>query len=234
MVKYTHTIEMHNMQAPRLLVGYFLELGSIKSVIDVGCGLGTFLRAFKEKGIDDILGIDGRWCNKELLFKNIEPIHFKEYDLEKQIRLDRKFDLAISLEVAEHLSFIRAEEFVKDLCNLSDTIIFSAAIPFQGGDHHLNEQPLTFWINLFKVQGFVCQDIIRPKIWENKKIFWWYRQNIVVFRRSKTNENEILNSQVNIVHPDLLEVAMNHKEKNAIKRHLKLLFKAIKFRINGN
>lgn len=229
MAKYTHLVEKHNMESPRHLVPYILELGNFNSVIDVGCGLGTFLRAFKEEGVIEILGIDGKWCNKELLFENIDPQEFIEQDLESSIELARKFDLAISLEVAEHLSQERANSFVRDLTKLSDNIVFSAAIKFQGGDHHINEQPLSYWIELFNSYGFNCYDVIRPSIWENDKIFWWYRQNIVLFKKA-VNGQQIenrLSEPVNIVHPELLRTYANPKDKNAVKRYMKLLLKSI-------
>ena len=234
MTKYNHTEEMHNMQSPLILIPYFLELGDIKSVVDIGCGLGTFLRAFKEKGINDIIGIDGKWCKKELLFKNIEPVNFIEKDLEEEIKLERKFDLAISLEVAEHLSPQRADSFVKDLCNLSDNIIFSAALPYQGGDNHLNEKPLSYWIKIFEKNGFDCFDTIRPKIWGDDRIFWWYRQNIVFFKRRSGKSISQLSPIIDVVHPELLKTVVDFKDKNATKRHLKLLLKSILFKLNGS
>lgn len=229
MAKYNHTEEMHNMQSPRELIPHFLQHGEFKSIVDVGCGLGTFLRGFIEVGITDILGIDGNWCKKDLLFKNIDPINFMELDLEVEINIDRKFDLAISLEVAEHLSIQRAHSFVKDLCNLSDTVIFSAALPFQGGDHHINEQPLSYWINLFNNNHYKACDVIRPVIWENTNIFWWYRQNIMVFKKVNSNAEIVndLGDLIDVVHPELLKIIVDPQDKNAVKRHTKLLLKSL-------
>jgi SAM-dependent methyltransferase len=221
------------MQSPRELVPIFLRNSSIKSVVDVGCGLGTFLRAFKEGGVEDVLGIDGKWCKKELLFENISQSEFLESDLELEIKINRKFDLAISLEVAEHLSPERAVSFVRDLCNLSDTIIFSAAIPFQGGDNHINERPLSYWVQIFNDHGYECFDEIRPVIWDNSKVFWWYRQNTLLFRKKINEIPKNVDSIINIVHPELLAIAANYKERNSIKRHAKLLFKSIRFWLNG-
>ncbi len=233
MTKYNHTVEFHNMESPRELVPIIMKLGSFSSVIDVGCGLGTFMRAFKESGVIDILGIDGKWCKKELLFQNIDSSEFIEQDLETKIEINRKFDLAISLEVAEHLTIHRAKSFVDDLCNLSDTIVFSAAIPHQGGDHHLNEQTLSYWINLFNNNNYKACDMIRPLIWNNKNIFWWYRQNIILFKKVNNGENlyNEMGGLIDVVHPDLFNTCMDAHEKNAVKRHMKLLFKSLLARI---
>ncbi|QOJ30187.1 MAG: class I SAM-dependent methyltransferase [Ignavibacteriales bacterium] len=229
MTKYTHTIEKHNLESPRRIVNHILPQINCQSVVDVGCGLGTFLRVFKEMGVNQILGIDGNWCKKDLLFENISKDEFLELDLEKNIQLNKTFDLAISLEVAEHLSSERAESFIKDLCSLSNTILFSAAVPFQGGDHHLNEKPLSYWIKEFNKNGYECHDTIRPIIWDDESIFWWYRQNTVLFKKAIESNNITNNVKlpIDIIHPELLKVISNPKDKNAIKRHLKILFRSI-------
>lgn len=109
------------------------QIFSINSMVDVGCGVGTWLNEFHKikKGQCNIVGIDGNYVNRELL--TIEKDRFLPMDLESQIELSEKFDLAISLEVAEHLSIGRAEGFVNDLTKLSPVILFSAAFPNQGG-----------------------------------------------------------------------------------------------------
>src|SRR5690606_16087480 len=135
-----HLEEKHNLIAPSIIAPYVFKEVRPKSVVDVGCGLGTFLRAFKDLGVKDVYGLDGPWVRRDLLYKYIEEGEFEEADLEKPIEVTRRFDLAISLEVAEHLSEARADGFVADLGKLSDNILFSAAIPGQGGDHHINEQ----------------------------------------------------------------------------------------------
>ena len=136
-VKYIHTSRIHNMAAPRIIVKHILEFINPKSVVDFGCGVGTFLKAFTEKNINNVLGLDGPWADKNLMANYLELENFKEVDLEKEIILDQKYDLAISLEVAEHLSESSADTLVKNLIQSSDVILFSAAIPFQGGQNHV-------------------------------------------------------------------------------------------------
>lgn len=150
-----------------------------RSVVDLGCGDGGWLRAFRESGIKDILGIEGEYV------KDIETQIPKEYyqyhNLETEFKSDRKFDLAVSLEVGEHLSSGAAGIFVESLCNLSDIILFSAAIVGQEGTMHINEQFPEYWAKLFKNRGYVPIDYIRPRIWQSEKVEPWYKQNMLLF-----------------------------------------------------
>jgi hypothetical protein len=153
-----------------------------KSVIDLGCATGEFLLAFNELGAETIMGVDGKWVNQEYLV--IPSDCFMVFDLEKQLKPTRKYDLAISLEVAEHLSKKNAEKFIKKLTQLSDCVLFSAAIPFQGGIHHVNEQWVDYWVDLFAEFDFVPFDCVRGKVWNNTEVCWWYAQNTVLFVKS--------------------------------------------------
>ena len=171
-MKYIHTEKYHNIKAPKLIVDLFLEFYQPKSVVDVGCGIGTFLHCFKEKGINEVLGIDGDWVDPNLISKYLKESEFLVKDLEKPFMLNKKFDLVISLEVAEHLRPEYADQFIETLINLGDIILFSAAIPGQGGTNHLNEQWPSYWQKKFNKHGFIFHDIFRPLIWENEDIFF--------------------------------------------------------------
>jgi hypothetical protein len=183
-------------------------LPEIKSAVDLGCGVGTWLSVLKEIGLEDIQGFDGPWVEKDLLEIPVE--NFQAIDLVKPIKLERKFNLAISLEVAEHLPPDAAKMFVDSLVNLSDFILFSAAIPLQGGKNHLNEQWPDYWADIFKEQGYVVLDFIRRRIWNDQNIPTWYRQNILLFvRQERMKDLKIINSDINnqsgplsIVHPN--------------------------------
>jgi|LWDU01.1.fsa_nt_gi SAM-dependent methyltransferase len=186
------------------------RLSGIESVIDVGCGTGTWLSVLQKKGIKDIQGVDGNWVDLSLL--SIDKDYFKQVDLTQELKIHTKYDLAISLEVAEHLDFIHAKNFVSTLAKLSDYILFSAAVPLQGGNHHVNEQWQDYWVNLFNDEGYAVYDFIRPVIWNDDKIPFWYKQNILFFARIDNLQNEnkfdrYLESgssmPLNAVHPDL-------------------------------
>jgi SAM-dependent methyltransferase len=224
---YLHSKIIHNKISAIEVVPLLIQKFNPKSVIDIGCGLGDWLNIFQQNGVENILGVDGSWVNKSDLY--IDKRLFQETDLAQSFRLDRKFDLAMSLEVAEHLPESAADTFIDTLTNLSDKIIFSAAIPNQGGQNHINEQWHSYWIEKFESRGFHCHDIIRPLIWENEKIAWWYRQNVFFF--SKNSSEQIL--FVNTLHPDLLQDKMHHIQniydgKMGVKIALKTLIKAIK------
>lgn len=199
-----------SLKSAKIIVPLILDLIQPKSVVDVGCGTGEFLSIFNEIGIKNIFGIDGPWVNKEKL--RIPKNCFQYKDLEEPINIDRKFDLAISIEVAEHLSKNSAKTFVKTLTDFSLIILFAAAIPFQGGVHHINEQWPEYWAKLFADKEYVPIDIIRKRVWSNNEVSWWYAQNILLFVRKdylKTNEKlrdyfeQTEQSALSIVHPKL-------------------------------
>lgn len=207
MSRYKHEEVIHNLKDPDIIVPEIIKLLNPKSVVDIGCGLGTFLNVFKRLGVNDILGIDGPWVNKDLLHKYIDPKYFKEFDLEKEIKLDKKYDLVISIEVAEHLKKDSADMFVQNLVNSGNLILFSAAIPNQGGQNHINEQWLTYWEEKFAKHNYVIHDIIRPIFWDNSEIFWWYKQNMVLITPESfelKSSNKVVPMR-NIVHYELFE-----------------------------
>lgn len=232
MSKYEHSEAMHNLESPSQIVPVILEIIKPKSVVDFGCGIGTFLHVFKKNGVSEVMGLDGKWVNKELLHKYISESEFKEVNLEESISLEKKYDLAISLEVAEHLSEKSAITFVKNLARCADKVVFSAAIPNQGGQNHINEQPLTYWEKLFNDEGYEMIDCLRPIFWDNTKVFSWYKQNMVLFVRKGVSQEipKTTSFPKNIVHPELLEIraADSIRINNpSIGLSLKLLIKSI-------
>lgn len=163
-----------------IILGMVYKLYQPKSIIDVGCGQGAWLAAAEALGSTILKGLDGDWVNKEQLFSR--NIDFTPVQLDKPLpKLNEKYDLCISLEVAEHLPEENAENFVDLLCQASDTILFGAAIRYQGGTNHINEQWQSYWIELFKSRGYQCIDCIRGAIWNNHSVEWWYKQNTFLF-----------------------------------------------------
>lgn len=188
---YFHDEVTHNKKAATIIIPLLQETLKIDSVLDVGCGIGTWLSVFQEKYNIEVLGLDGDYVDKELITKNISLASFKSIDLSYEFDLNKKFDLAICLEVAEHLPASSSDFLVNSLCRHSDKVLFSAAIPNQGGQNHLNEQWHSFWIEKFKRKGFEVYDLIRPKIWNNLQVDIWYRQNLLIFSKNKIQNAEV-------------------------------------------
>jgi cyclopropane fatty-acyl-phospholipid synthase-like methyltransferase len=206
-IKYIHDECLHNMKAPNIIVPIVLDIISPQNVVDIGCGIGTWLKAFKNKGVDDVLGLDGVWCNTDLLYKYITSQEFIYADLERPIKLDKIYDLVVSLEVAEHISEENADVFVQSLVDAGKIILFSAAIPEQGGFNHINEQWPTYWIVKFKKHGYIFHDIIRNKIWDVSEIYTYYKQNVFMVAHESVSiisKNEDIKI-FNIVHPETFE-----------------------------
>jgi hypothetical protein len=163
------------------------------------------LANFKKLGVPVVLGYDGHM--KDLSLLEISRESFICQDLTEPIANPERFDIAICLEVAEHLPEESAKTLVDSICLLSDFILFSAAIPGQGGLHHLNEQWQEYWVEHFNVKGYKAIDYIRPRIWNDSNIQFWYKQNILLFaKKEKYKELKILKDNFfnpNLVHPDL-------------------------------
>ena len=128
-------------------------------------------------------------------------------DLEKGISLDRRFDLVVSLEVAEHLDAGAANGFVASLVRHGDVVLFSAAIPFQGGHHHVNEQFADYWVERFAAHGYLALDFVRPQIWSDEGVLWWLRQNVLVFAHERALERHArLRAELSV--PRMLSVVL--------------------------
>lgn len=195
-----------------VISGWVYELLAPKSVIDVGCGTGGWLSAFRRYGVANVLGLDGAWVPLDRL--EIPAEQFRAVDLRQPLAVNSRFDLAISLEVAEHLSGDHAKQFVRSLTGLSPVVLFSAAIPQQGGTGHLNEQWPAYWIALFREQEYECVDCLRGHFWQDDRVAWWYAQNAFFFVAKDAAaplarlEAERLRSSFNgcaVVHPFLFE-----------------------------
>ena len=152
-----------------------------QSVLDVGCGDGTWLLAYRRFVVMDCFGVDGAYVTNVLKSSREQ---FKAHDLAQPLDLGRRFDLVQCLEVAEHLPAAAAETLVRSIAKHGDVILFSAAIPFQGGVGHVNEKWPDYWAGLFRNAGFDCYDWLRPQIWTNNRVAWWYAQNCLLFVRS--------------------------------------------------
>ena len=173
-----------SLKSAQAVLPVVFDLVKPASIVDFGCGVGTWLSAAKMLSVTDLLGLEGAWVKSKPLADPSIPII--EVDLEQPVTLPRRFDLAISLEVAEHLAPQRADTFVDDICKTSDIILFSAAAPGDDGDGHQNEQWPSYWAEKFLRRGYMPLDVIRPVISTNRSVDFWYRTNTVLYAKPET------------------------------------------------
>lgn len=167
-----------------------------RSVVDVGCGVGTWLDVARALGASTV-GYEGEWV------KGLPPtypgIAIHAADLERRLEASQTFDLAISMEVAEHLTPGRADSFVADLVALAPHVLFSAAVPGQGGNNHINEQWQSYWADRFAAHGYGPRDIVRPKVKDDGGVAYWYRQNAVLYSKGHPIQRD---AGFDFVHPE--------------------------------
>jgi SAM-dependent methyltransferase len=219
--------EQANRVSAELVLSQLFQYYTPASVLDVGCGIGTWLAVAQRMGVAEIQGVEGDWLDRSLV--QVPEKLIVAVDLEQPFDLGRRFDLVISLEVAEHLSPGAASGFVESLVRHADVVLFSAAIPFQGGHHHVNEQFLSYWHPLFERCGYRSVDFLRSLFWDNPSVLWWLRQNMVVFARKElaaapgpfTGLAE-RNGPLSIVHPDVY-VGKVKAVLAAVEEHHKLM-----------
>lgn len=214
-IRYIHDEIVHNSRAAEIILPLFFEKYKPSSILDVGCGLGNWLEVAARHGVSDITGVDGAYVDRKLL--KITEDHFIEAELNETISLNRKYDLVICLEVAEHLFPDSAEKIIQSLVRHSDVILFSAALPGQGGQNHLNEQWPAYWQEIFEKYGFVMVDYFRPLIWNNTNIELWYKQNLfLVVKKGHVLENIGTKNILSLIHPELFEIKI--RKMNSLQK----------------
>jgi cyclopropane fatty-acyl-phospholipid synthase-like methyltransferase len=207
---FFNNISGESFCSAQAIVPLAIELIEPKSVVDVGCGTGAWLSVFKQHGIEEILGLDGDYVNRDQLM--ISSDQFQAQDLQKSIDLQKSFDLVVSLEVAEHLPPDKAAQFVESLTKLGRVVLFSAAIPYQPGTNHINCQWPDYWSDLFFERGYIPLDCFRQTFWNHPSVAWWYAQNMILFVSEEHLEHYSklidllppeLSYPLRLVHPEL-------------------------------
>ena len=166
------------VRSAQRIVPKLTAVAAIRSVADFGCGLGGWLSVWAASGAS-VAGVDGPYVDSRRLM--IDPNDFHAADLAAKINLGRQFDLVQSLEVAEHLPASKAAQFVETLTAHGACVLFSAAVPGQGGENHINEQPLGYWRSIFREHGYCAVDYLRPLICDDAEIARWYRCNMMLY-----------------------------------------------------
>lgn len=201
----------HGLESASVIVDYLVSILDIRpnSVIDVGCGLGQWLKVFAEACHSEVLGIDGSHV----------PVNISYISETNRLRVDlsdfiytpttRTYDLVLCLEVAEHLDLDHSVQIVDKLVSLGDIILFSAAIPGQTGENHVNEQPHHFWIDMFESKGYLVLDPFRRHFWNDCRVNWWYAQNLfLVCKPSRCPQHVRIHKYDHnmYIHPSLLDL----------------------------
>jgi hypothetical protein len=202
---------MHSVRFPENTVSAKLILpilfkvaGRFESAVDVGGGTGAWARALQESGVNRVICIDDPAIGKDELL--IDSSYFIGCDLSREFPQVARAELAVCLELAEHLPEAQSEPLVRFLTSCADVVLFSASIPGQPSPYHINEQPPAYWRRLFGERGFRTYDCIRPHILDNKEIPYWYRQNIILFASESSAAARGIGSEPFAVIPDDFEL----------------------------
>ncbi len=151
----------------------------LDAVLDVGCGDGRWLSVCRAKGAGVIAGVEGPWTDMARLLVPGDAVAIR--NLAETFDLGRRFSLVISLEVAEHIAGQYAEVFIDNLIRHGDVILFGAAVPYQNGYRHINERWQSYWADLFAARGFEAFDPLRSQIWNDERVYFWYKQNALLY-----------------------------------------------------
>ena len=188
-----------------VILPLLFEIARPRSVVDLGCGTGSWLAVAREMGAE-VLGVDGDYVDRAQL--EIPADRFLAHDLSEPLRLEESFDLAICLEVGEHLPPERSEALVQTLTGLAPVVAFSAAIPGQGGTGHVNERWQDYWAGLFAARGYRTLDLVRPRVWDDESVKHYYAQNLLVYADPQRVEVPAAPEiPLRLVHPRQLETA---------------------------
>jgi hypothetical protein len=200
-------------QAAKQILPYITDLLGVPHIVtDLGGGGGGWLKAFKEAGTEQILCIDHPSVQAQDLL--ISSNEFLPCDLEKHMPEPVKCDLAISTEFAEHIHASRSQLVVDFLTSSAPVVLFSAAIPRQGGTDHINERWPNFWHHLFHKKEYYLFDVLRPKIIHNATIPWWFRQNLYLYAHKDYINIKLLHqAQQNFLPDDFLVVHRSNIER---------------------
>jgi SAM-dependent methyltransferase len=153
-----------------VVVPLIVELLQPRSVLDVGCGQGEWMDAFD---VDvDVFGVD---------ISAPEDEAFIRCDLTEPLDLGKRFDLALCLEVGEHLPALAADTLVDSLVRHAPAVVFSAAVPGQEGKGHINCQPHEYWHEKFAARGYEMSDPFRPRLAGDQRVSSWYRENTFLY-----------------------------------------------------
>lgn len=204
---FEYSDDLFNTKSAERVVPVLIDLFAPRSVIDIGCGIGTWTRVFQDADLGKVVGVDFSVYEEDDC--HIPRDSYVQADLREPYDHGERFDLALSLEVAEHLPDADADTFVETLTRHSDVVVFSAAVPGQDGQGHINNQWPSYWVEKFEKHGYMARDVLRPHFWDDEEVMVWYRQNMILFTKTDAFDELIqtLNKPegvVSLIHPEMV------------------------------
>ncbi|NEQ79577.1 MAG: class I SAM-dependent methyltransferase [Moorea sp. SIO2I5] len=159
-----------------------------KRVAEFGCGPGHLTRELARLGVE-VTAVDG-YSEPDFSESSIE---FHKLDLNDEVAIanrfsNHNFDLAISLEVAEHLEPETSPILISWMTSVAPIVVFSAAVPSQSGHGHINLHSRDYWHRLFTKHNFVVADRIREKLRQIPNVAPWYRYNIIDYLQAEHSQ----------------------------------------------
>jgi len=157
-----------------------------KRIADIGCGCGVYAHEFGRRGVA-VLALDGTTPPPDHSFP--VPVHVQDLTVPFE-NVWGRFDFVLCLEVAEHIPEALSDAFLDNLARFSDTIVMSAAAPYQGGHHHVNEQPKRYWVRRLAERGYAYNRTRTGRIVEKARIapipLMWMVQHLSVYEKTKS------------------------------------------------
>lgn len=180
------------------------DLVPYRSVKDIGCGSGIWLREAIRNDVEFAMGLDLQVAIDTVVEDLAEHpgVQLSASDFEKEEYALPYTNLSICLEVLEHLTPGAADRLARQIGETSDAILFSAAQPGQGGTNHINEKPHEYWLSLFDSLGFDTFDFLRPKIQKIPDAPRYYVLNLFLLARRGTETNERISTESAPVNPE--------------------------------
>jgi len=178
-------MEIPNARSAAVIAKSILSEFQPRRVIHVGCGTGSLL-AVLQNAKCSVFGLE---CSDAALLEcRAKKLPVRKFDLQRDSfdPADR-FDVVVSIGVAERLPESMSERYVDFLCGLGDRIVFSATSPGRGGTDAINEQLAGYWIGKFCNRGWFLEDG-RSMQWR----YDWkttgvverhYYESVMIFRR---------------------------------------------------
>lgn len=188
---YDRHVEKPAVRSAGVIAGSIIGAFGVSSVVDVGCGTGALLEAFRDRGCQ-VFGLE--YSEAALRYCRARGLDVVRHNLEREEYMDNRcFGAAMSMEVAEHLTAKAADRYVGLLCRLSGLVVLTAAPPGQGGPGHVNEQPPSYWISKFERRGYRhddCKSLRLKRDWQaDGSVCEWYWKNLMVFRRRSADDS---------------------------------------------